>query len=123
MAIGVLSTDTPSARRVAKRLASVIDGRSELEHQLRKLLGDLAAGESFLVLKADEELTPAQAAEVLGVTRQYVDRLLEDEVLNCRRLPGSSHRRLKAADVVALRERQERMRTGRRAIAGLLGED
>ena len=123
MAIGVLSTDTPSARRVAKRLASVIDGRSELEHQLRDLLGELAAGESFLVLKADEELTPARAAEVLGVTRQYVDRLLEDGVLACRRLPGSSHRRLKAADVVALRDRQERMRTGRRAIAGLLGED
>ena len=123
MAIGVLSTDTPSARRVAKRLASVIDGRSELEHQLRDLLGELAAGESFLVLKADEELTPARAAEVLGVTRQYVDRLLEDGVLDCRRLPGSSHRRLKAADVVALCDRQERMRTGRRAIAGLLGED
>ena len=65
----------------------------------------------------------ARRAEVLGVTRQYVDRLLEDGVIDCRRLPGSSHRRLKAADVVALRDRQERMRTGRRAIAGLLGED
>ncbi len=123
MTVSVLSTDTVSARRVAKRLVSVIDGGSALELQLRDLLGELAAGESFLVVKADEELTPAQAAEVLGVTRQYVDRLLEDGVLDCRRLPGSSHRRLKATDVVALRDRQERMRTGRRVIAGLLGED
>ena len=43
-------------------------------------------GESFNVVKADEGLTPAAAAMVLGVTRPYVDRLLGDGVLESPRL-------------------------------------
>ena len=123
MTLGVLSPQTNAGRRAAKRLAASIEPHSALEYQLVELLGDLAAGESFIVVKADEEITPAEAAVVLGVTRQYVDRLLDDGVLECRRLPGSSHRKLRAADVAALREKQERMRTGRRKLAALLGED
>ena len=123
MSLGVLSSQTTAGRRAAKRLAASIEPHSPLEYQLVELLGELAAGESFIVVKADEEITPAEAAVVLGVTRQYVDRLLDDGVLECRRLPGSSHRKLRAADVAALREKQERMRTGRRKLAELLGED
>ena len=47
--------------------------------QLVALLNDLAEG-SFLFVKDDGEVTPAEAAVIL-VTRQYVDRLLQDGVL------------------------------------------
>ncbi|WP_460944619.1 excisionase family DNA-binding protein [Okibacterium endophyticum] len=40
-------------------------------------------------------MPPTQAAELLGVTRQFVDRLCEDGVLAFRRLPGSRHRRIR----------------------------
>jgi excisionase family DNA binding protein len=119
----LLRPGSVSSRQAARRLAATITPSSELEGQLIALLTELADGESFLLVKEEGEITPAEAAAMLGVTRQYVDRLLEDGVLSCRRLPSSSHRRILVADVVALKRKQERMRTGREKIAGLLGED
>lgn len=118
----LLRSDSVSSRQAARRLAATIRPSSELEGQLVALLTELADGGSFLLVKEEGEVTPAEAAAMLGVTRQYVDRLLEDGVLSCRRLPSSSHRRILVADVVALKRKQERMRTGREKIAGLLGE-
>jgi excisionase family DNA binding protein len=119
----LLRPDSVSSRQAARRLAATITPSSELEGQLVALLTELAAGGSFLLVKEEGEVTPAEAAAILGVTRQYVDRLLKDGVLSCRRLPSSSHRRILVADVVALKHKQERMRTGREKIAGLVGED
>jgi excisionase family DNA binding protein len=119
----LLRPDSVSSRQAARRLAATITPSSELEGQLIALLTELADGGSFLLVKEEGEITPAEAAAMLGVTRQYVDRLLEDGVLSCRRLPSSSHRRILVADVVELKRKQERMRTGREKIAGLLGED
>lgn len=71
---------------------------------------------------------PAQAATMLGVTRQYVDRLCEDGVLPFRRLPGSRHRRIRVHDVLEVADERERRRAGgdalRKALddAGLLDE-
>jgi excisionase family DNA binding protein len=122
-ALQLLRPGSVSSRQAARRLAATITPSSELEGQLLALLTELADGGSFLLVKEEGEVTPAEAAAMLGVTRQYVDRLLEDGVLSCRRLPSSSHRRILVADVVALKRKQERMRTGREKIAGLLGED
>lgn len=65
---------------------------------------------------ADDEVTPAQAAKMLGVTRQFVDRLCEDEVHPFRRLPGSRHRRIRVQDVVALADKREKRRAGHEAV-------
>jgi excisionase family DNA binding protein len=119
----LLRPDSVSSRQAARRLAATITPSSELEGQLVALLTELADGGSFLLVKEGGQVTPAEAAAMLGVTRQYVDRLLEDGVLSCRRLPSSSHRRILVADVVALKRKQERMRTRREKIAGLLRED
>ncbi len=119
----LLRPDSAASRKAARNLAATITPASELEGQLVALLNDLADGGSFFVLKDEGEVTPAEAAAMLGVTRQFVDRLLEDGVLACRRLPSSSHRRILVADVVTLKRKQERMRSGREKIAELLGED
>ena len=119
----LLRPDSAASRKAARRLAATITPSSELEGQLVALLTELADGGSFLLVKEEGEVTPAEAAAMLGVTRQYVDRLLEDGVLSCRRIPSSSHRRILVVDVVALKRKQERMRAGREKIAGLLGED
>ena len=54
------------------------------------------------VVPADAELTTQQAADLLGLSRTYVVRLIDQGSL-----PGhmaGSHRRLRASDVLAYRE-------------------
>lgn len=118
----------PKVRRAAKRLAAHLDDDSEVGRVIRSMLTDVAGGERVVVLRAEDEVTPAQAAEMLGVTRQFVDRLCEDDVLPFRRLPGSRHRRIRVQDVIDLAAERERRRAGHEALraaaedAGLLDE-
>lgn len=85
------------------------------------MLSDVAGGERVVVMRADEEVTPAQAAGMLGVTRQYVDRLCEDEILAFRRLPGSRHRRIRVSDVIEVGSERDNRREGREALRAALG--
>lgn len=121
-----LDPGDPNVRRAAKRLAAHLDDDSEVGRLIHSMLTDVADGERVVVLRAEDEVTPAQAAEMLGVTRQFVDRLCEDEVLPFRRLPGSRHRRIRVQDVVDLANEREQRRAGHEALraavedAGLL---
>lgn len=119
----------PTVRAAAKRLAARFDDDSEVGRVVHSMLTDIADGERVVVLRSEEEVTPAQAAEMLGVTRQYVDRLCDDGVLAFRRLPGSRHRRIRAQDVIEVDTQRARRRAGREALrtalddAGLLDEN
>ncbi|HET7387191.1 MAG TPA: helix-turn-helix domain-containing protein [Nocardioidaceae bacterium] len=116
------------AHRLAARLAKGPDKDTEVTRVVRSMLAGIAQGERLVVLRADDEVTPAQAAEILGVTRQYVDRLLADEVLAFHRLPGSKHRRIRVRDVLALAAEREQRQAGHTALraavedAGLLDD-
>lgn len=118
----------PKVRSDARRLAEDFDDESEVGRMVRSLLADVADGERIVVLRTEEEVSPAQAAAMLGVTRQYVDRLCEDGVLAFRRLPGSRHRRIRVQDVIEVADERERRRAGGEALraalddAGLLDE-
>lgn len=118
----------PEVRAAASRLATSIDDASEVGRVVRSLLNDVAHGERVVVLRAEDEISPAEAAKMLGVTRQFVDRLLADEVLVCRRLPGSRHRRIRVQDVVAVGVERDARRAGHEALrtaiedAGLLDQ-
>lgn len=125
-ASSTLDPGDPGVRTAAKRLAAHLDDDSEVGRVVRSMLTDVAGGERVVVLRAEDEVTPAQAADMLGVTRQFVDRLCEDEVLPFRRLPGSRHRRIRVQDVVELANEREQRRAGHEALraavedAGLL---
>jgi excisionase family DNA binding protein len=97
-------------------LVARLGGDSPLERALRSVLDDLAHGSRMVVLRAEDEVTPAEAADILGVTRQFVDRLCEDGVLAFRRLPGSRHRRIRVQDVVDVGEEREQRRAGSEAL-------
>jgi len=56
------------------------------------------------------EVSPADAAGLLGVTRQYVDRLIAMDALPVRRLPGSRYRKIPVVAVLALRAGEPRLR-------------
>ena len=64
-------------------------------------------------------LTPAEAAELLGLSRPFVARLLERGDIPSELLPESRHRRIKLEDVLAFQDRRERRAEGRRRIADI----
>ena len=120
--MSVLAAEDDEARRSAARLAAGVDAASDFGASVREVLGSLAKGERLIVLRTDQEVTPAGAADLLGVTRQFVDRLLADGALEFRRLPGSKHRRIKVGAVLALAEERDRRRRGSEAVRSALGE-
>ena len=86
-----------------------------------RLIGDIAAGRHPIYTTSDDELSPAEAARMLGVSRQYVDRLIADGRLPFSRKPGSTHRLILVHDVEQLASaRAERRKHSAAAIAALL---
>lgn len=111
----------PAVRADARDLAARLDGGSPLEAAVRSMLDDVAHGARVVVLRTEDEVTPAEAAKLLGVTRQFVDRLCEDGVLPFRRLPSSRHRRIRVQDVLDIGAEREQIRRGADAIRAVLG--
>jgi excisionase family DNA binding protein len=120
-----------AARAVASRPQSAMlqlaDGTVvPLPAQLVEVLGAsarvLAEGHAVTVLPSEVTLTPAEAATLLGLSRPFVTRLLDDGVIPSQRLPRSRHRRVMLSDLLAFQERRERRRVGRRRVAELAEE-
>lgn len=120
--MSVLAASDDEERANAARLATEVDPTTEFGHAVRDIFEGVARGEKLVVLHPDREVTPAGAAELLGVTRQFVDRLLADGTLLFRRLPGSTHRRIKVGDVLTLAGEHDRRRQGADAIRAALAE-
>jgi len=81
--------------------------RVELSEELFKIL-KLAAtalerGQSVSILARDQEITTQQAAELLGVSRPTVVRLIDSGRLRAH-VPGTVRRKLRLADVLAYRD-------------------
>jgi excisionase family DNA binding protein len=72
-----------------------------------------------MTIAADPTLTPAEAAELLGLSRPFVARLLERGDIPSELLPDSRHRRIKLEDVLAFQDRRERRSEGRRRIVDI----
>ena len=110
----------PAVRSDAKHLAARLHGHTPVEVAVRSMLDDVARGARVVVLRAEDEVTPAQAAELLGVTRQFIDRLCQDGVLAFRRLPDSHHRRIRVQDVMNVAAEREQRRAGGDALRAAL---
>lgn len=80
---------------------------------------NLAAGRAVMAIPAEVMLTPTEAAELLGLSRPFVARLLERGDIPSEFLPESRHRRIKLEDVLAFQDRRERRSEGRRRIADI----
>lgn len=74
----------------------------ELAKALRQLFELLLKGEPVRVVSLEAELTTQQAAELLGVSRPYLIRLLEEGKIPYHKV--GSHRRVKVQDLLAYRE-------------------
>lgn len=81
--------------------------RVELTEQvhevLKRVVQALSHGQSISILTRDQEISTQQAAEILGLSRPTVVRLIEDGELQAY-VPGAVRRKLRLADVLAYRE-------------------
>lgn len=82
----------------------------------------LAAGHAVMAIPAEVTLTPAEAAELLGLSRPFVARLIERGDIPSKFLPDSRHRRIKLEDVLAFQARRERRAEGRRRITDIAAD-
>lgn len=84
---------------------------------LRAAAGELSAGHAVTILASETLLTPAEAARLLGLSRPFVVRLLDDGTIPGMHLPDSRHRVIRLDDVLAFAERRRRRQEGRQRIA------
>jgi excisionase family DNA binding protein len=119
------------ARAVRTRSRSLMlhlpDGTSiplprALVEVLRASADELADGHAVTVLPSEVALSPAEVAELLGLSRPFVVRLLDQGEIPSQRLPRSRHRRILLSDVLAFQARRERRRAGRQRIAAAVEE-
>lgn len=122
---GAFAATARMAPESVELLVRTPDGRElALPEELVRILlasaGELARGHAVTVLASEAQLSPAEAAELLGLSRPFVVRLLDAGDIPSTNLPGSSHRVVRLADVLAFQQRRERRREGRRQIADAL---
>lgn len=75
---------------------------------LMEILQAIAAGRGVTLIPENAELTSLQAAEVLNVSRPFLIKLLDDNVLPHRKV--GKHRRIRLEDVMAYRSKIDRDR-------------
>ena len=87
-----------------------------------RAIADLAAGRTIAYTSSPEAgVSPADAATLLGVSRQFVDRLIADGKLTFRYKPGSKHRIISITEINKVKAEREHGRNGvRRAIDALV---
>ena len=75
---------------------------------LMEILEAMAAGRGLTLIPENAELTSVQAADVLNVSRPFLIKLLEDNVLPHRKV--GKHRRVRMEDVMAYKAKIDRER-------------
>jgi excisionase family DNA binding protein len=85
---------------------------------LRRAGEIMGQGHDVDVLDASSEtLTPNEAADLIGISRPTLLKLIDEGVLTATNVPGSSHRRLDRLEVEAFRDSRLQMQSGLNAAA------
>lgn len=103
----------PSAenRRGAALLANLLEvaqitpEAEPIRSELLTVLHRMGKGHGFAILPLDKELTPSQAAEVLGVSRTHFMRIVQKGDIPYRTV--GTHHRVRLDDVLQYREEQK----------------
>ena len=125
------AADRPAGSQGAERLRTAVkaqlrttqsDGTEQaltlpasLLPALTALLQRLAGPEPLTILAEETEISPEDAATILGISRPLVRRRMDVGLLPFRRV--GSHHRLRLADVLALRQAEQPMRQALQDLA------
>ena len=97
-------------RRKAALAVRIDDEEVTLPGSLAQVLSDcleiIAEGQSVAVVRAEDEIGTQEAADVLGVSRPFLVKLLDSGAIPSRKV--GVQRRLRATDVVAYQKREGR---------------
>lgn len=84
---------------------------------MRTAAGELSVGHAVTILATETLLTPAETGRLLGLSRPFVARLLDEGAIPSTHLPESRHRVVRLDDVLAFAERRRKRQEGRRRLA------
>lgn len=103
---------TPADTQAAKQqLEHFIDSSTlppRLSQLMTDLLSQLADGKAVLVTTVDTEISTQQAAELIGVSRPYLVKLLEQGILPFRKI--GPRRRIHLQDVLSYKAKLDAQR-------------
>lgn len=91
---------------------------AEARSLLLRILAHMANGDAVTVVPVQGEVTAQQAAEILGVSRPFLIRLVEGGKVACRMV--GTHRRIPLAELLAFKQANK---AERRAIAAELSAE
>jgi excisionase family DNA binding protein len=97
------------------------DRAALVAEEIERLLGD-GKRVAVTVAEEDEMLSPQQAADRLGFSRQHVVRLIDAGEFDAQRMPGSSYWQIPVASVLAFEQRREQARQESDEFARCLDE-
>ena len=128
------SKSSVRAARMLSELALVLDRRGaitvsvagasapmspDVAAALREVVDHVLAGDEVAVVARRAELSTQEVADLLGLSRQHVVRLVDAGKLAVRVTKAGAHRRLAAADVLRLKAEREAEVAHARALADL----
>jgi excisionase family DNA binding protein len=79
---------------------------SSLTRMMATILRELAGGHTVAVMSTSEEVSTGVAARMLGVSRPHVAKLMDNGVLQGRRV--NKHRRVRLASVLAFKREMDK---------------
>jgi excisionase family DNA binding protein len=82
---------------------------------MQRIMATMLDSHEAFLLRADEEVSPEKAAELLGVSRPIVYQRMDSGRLPFRQV--GTHRRIRAVDVAELKRFEDRRRTFAEAIS------
>lgn len=102
------ATDTATLRRALEADVETVEVRVPVPQSTDRLLLQVIEAQDrgeAIVIPAQSEYTPNEAATVLGVSRPQIYKLIDTGRLTCRMM--GTHRRIPAASVAAFRAEQD----------------
>jgi|SRR5665213_2782645 len=82
---------------------------------MQRIMATMVDSHEAFLLRADEEVSPEKAAELLGISRPIVYQRMDSGRLPFRQV--GTHRRIRAVDVAALKSFEDRRQTFAAAVS------